>query len=84
VIVGADHFTFEAQFFDQRESFRFGAEKAIGTGVDGAAFPSLGLDHATHARLSFKNGAVDAGARQVIRRRKAGDSPADHYYPFRV
>ena len=49
MIVGADDLIGEAQFTDQFEGRGLGGEKAIGPGLDGAAFHLLRLDDASQA-----------------------------------
>ena len=77
MVVGADQLASKPQFFDQSERFRFGADKAVGTAIDGAAVPRLRLDDAAQARALFKDDAFDARTRQVVRRGETGDAAAD-------
>ena len=43
VVVGADHFAFEAQFLDQRQRFRLGADEAIRVRVRECSRPRCGF-----------------------------------------
>ena len=56
VVVGADHLVGQAQVADQVQRRGLDREKAVGPGLEGAAFHALGLDDAAQARPRFDDG----------------------------
>src|SRR2546425_627823 len=68
----------EPELAGQGLDVRVGGEKAIGAALHDEAVATLGDDDAAQAPLAFQHGHLDAGPRQLPRRRQAGEARPDH------